>query len=478
MAGAGTVLNTPSGSLRVCCERLTMRKIASDSPGLRGPGFNVNRGILMPVSLLPQLHLAGHQRLLVAYSGGLDSSVLLQQLVLLRRQLPDLQLRAIHVHHGLSPFADRWADSCRQQCLQWQVPLEVVKVQVNSRQMGVEAAARAARYDAFKQHIQPGECLVTAQHQNDQCETLLLALKRGSGPAGLAAMPQHASLAGHVHLRPLLSHTREQLETWAADHQLSWIEDESNQDQRYDRNFLRQAVLPLLTARWPHFSQAVSRSAALCGEQEQLLDELLAESLSHLVTADGALTFPPLAEMSDARRSALLRRWVAGQGGLMPSRDALQRLWQEVACSREDAAPRLVLGRFEVRRFRDRLYWLVLGNAVRDDVIDWPSPWEPLTLPDGLGQLLTGTEGLAVRTPEEGEKVTVRFQAPGQFHIPGRAGSRSLKKLWQEWDIPPWQRGRTPLIFYGEHFVAAAGVRVTREGEPLSDKVWKIHWKK
>lgn len=430
--------------------------------------------------------LAASQAVMLAYSGGLDSSVLLHQLVLLRRQRPELRLRAVHIHHGLSPHADGWTEHCRQQCAQWQVAFEVVRVQLDVREGGVEAAARAARYQALRQRLTPEETLLTAQHQDDQSETLLLALKRGSGPAGLAAMPLDGRLGEHRHLRPLLAQSRDQLERWAAEHQLRWIEDESNQDPRYDRNFLRLQVLPLLASRWPHFAAASARSAALCGEQEQLLDELLAESLQALMAADGSLDVVPLLSLSDARRSALLRRWIARCQGRMPSRAGLQRLWQEVVCARPDAEPRLRIGRAEVRRFRERLYWLPLLASVSDVALPWSAPWQPLPLPEGLGELALAAPGAThsagevlflLRPPLPGEAVSVRFQAQGRFHIVGRNGSRPLKKLWQELAVPPWQRERIPLIFYGDRLMAAAGLFVTREGEPQSvATAWQIRW--
>ncbi|MFG6075935.1 tRNA lysidine(34) synthetase TilS [Erwinia sp. OPT-41] len=422
-----------------------------------------------------QHHLAGQRQLLVAFSGGLDSSVLLHQLVCLRQQLA-LTLRAIHIHHGLNPLAESWATHCRQQCARWQVALEVVYVQVDGREKGIEAAAREARYQAFRQHLQPGECLLTAQHLDDQCETLLLALKRGSGPAGLAAMPVSVRLDSHLHLRPLLTQTRAQLEQWAAEHQLSWVEDDSNQDTRYDRNFLRQVILPELSARWPHFARAAARSAALCGEQEQLLDELLAESLRSLMDEKGALAIAPLAAMSDSRRAALLRRWIAQHQGLMPSRDALARIWQEVACSREDAEPRLLLGNVEIRRFRGRLYWLPVAVSVRDEVLAWPLTSLSLALPAKMGRLVRGDTGTKVRVPQADEAVSVRFQAQGKIHIVGRAGSRPIKKIWQELGVAPWLRERTPLLFYGNQLIAAVGVFVTREGDPKEQPGWQISW--
>ena len=248
--------------------------------------------------------LGAQQRLLVAFSGGLDSSVLLHALAALRRQRPALQLRALHVHHGLSAFADRWVEHCRSRCADWQIPLTVTHVQVDARQGGIEAAARAARYAAFSTALTEGEALLTAQHLDDQSETFLLALKRGSGPAGLSAMAARAALGEHLLLRPLLGCSRQTLESYAQRHALTWIDDDSNQDTRFDRNFLRLQVLPQLNQRWPHFASAVARSAGLCAEQEQLLDELLAEPLQNLLAADRSLAIDGLTDCSPVRRFA------------------------------------------------------------------------------------------------------------------------------------------------------------------------------
>nr|WP_323662241.1 tRNA lysidine(34) synthetase TilS [Pectobacterium versatile] len=421
---------------------------------------------------------AGCGSILLAYSGGLDSSVLLHLLVVLH-QRSGLPIRAAYIHHGLNPLADSWAEHCCQQCERWQVPFASLPVKVEVQNGGIEAAARTARYQALQAHLQEGEALLTAQHLDDQSETFLLALKRGSGPAGLSAMAAQSMLGHHRLVRPLLGISRLQLEAYAQRHQLGWIEDDSNQDERFDRNFLRRQILPRLTQRWPHFPSAVARSAQLCAEQEQLLDELLEESLQALCQPDGALSIDGLVPLSPVRRFALLRRWLAQQGATMPAREQLQRLWDEVATSRQDAEPVLQLNQMQIRRFRQYLYLLPLMSSLKDRIIPWQSPSCPLSLPDNLGTLSLAASGVAIRAPKNGEAVSIRFSTSGAVHIVGRAHGRQIKKLWQELNVPPWWRDRTPLVFYNEQLIAAVGRFVTREGQVRENQtVWHIVWGK
>lgn len=416
-----------------------------------------------------------YRQLLVGFSGGLDSTVLLHRLKLWRDREPDVQLRAIHIHHGLSAHADAWVAHCEALCAAWAIPFIAERVTLQDEGLGIEAQARKARYAAFASVIKPGEALVTAQHQDDQCETFLLALKRGSGPAGLSGMPARAEFAGTTLLRPLLGETRASLEAWAREHQLSWIEDESNQDDSYDRNFLRLRVLPLLSERWPHFADATARSAMLCAEQEALLDELLSEELAELVSEDGALAIAPLEAMSPMRRAALLRRWLATHRAAMPSRAMLSRIWDEVAQSREDASPCVHLNGFDVRRYKGKLWWIKSTPSFTDVVLNWSSPELPLILPCDAGRVSLVPSG-HVRLPNSGEQVTVRFKAGGMLHIVGRNGGRKLKKIWQECNVPPWLRDTTPLLFYGETLIAAAGVFITEEG--WAEEGGSFEWQK
>lgn len=421
--------------------------------------------IQLAVQNIVRNKIGAHRDLLVAYSGGVDSTVLLHALTIIKQQyLPDLQLRAIYIHHGISQNADSWANHCQQQCLNWQIPCLIEKVTLDLELGNIEEQARKARYCAMSQYLATDTILCTAQHLDDQSETFFLALKRGSGPTGLSAMAEISDLNDIPLLRPLLTITRAQIEQYAKSYELAWIEDESNQDDHYDRNFLRLHVLPLLNQRWPHFNQMVARSAELCQEQQQLVEELLVDAFHQMVDEQKSLSILPLLSVSSAKRNALLRMWFKLHQIIMPSRKQLDIIWQTVVLAREDSNPLFILANRQVRRYQHRLYLLPQYRDLQSIVIDWDLK-NTLILPDSVGQLsIISAFANNCRLPLPHESVSIRFNVQGMLSIVGRQGARSIKKIWQEKSIPPWMRTRTPLIFYNEVLITAVGVFVTEQG--------------
>lgn len=414
-------------------------------------------------------------RLIVAFSGGVDSRVLLE-LAAQYAQIHGIECCAVHVHHGLSNNADHWANQCQAWCEALSVPLAVerVSLDINSGE-SVEKLARDARYQAFQQHIRQGDVLVTGQHIDDQLETFLLALKRGSGPKGLSSMAQVMPFGEAFIVRPMLSVTRAGIEEFARNMGLTWVEDESNQDLRFDRNFIRHQVAPTLTDRWPSFRESVSRSAQLCAEQELLLDELLESHFQQALGDSQSLSIEALFEHSDLLRARLIRMWLSHCKQSMPSQKQLKLIWDEVACAQADANPKLVLNDAEVRRFNHQLY------LVREtkDLSDWQSHLsmgESLTLPDGLGKLhLNSALSDSVSNKRDvqnfslsntSEALRVIFNPEGLLaHPVGRGHSRKLKKLFQEYQVPSWLRRRTPILMDGDRVIAVLGLFVDKNYE-------------
>ncbi len=396
----------------------------------------------------------------LALSGGLDSTVLLHLLAAVQGGL-DGTLHALYVHHGLQADADAWGRHCEKSCNDLSIPFKQLELNLSPRRgESLEALARDARYSALAAAMDEGDMLLTAQHQDDQAETLLLQLLRGSGPSGLAAMPRRVRFGQGWLVRPLLDFTRTALEEYARLHHLNWVEDPSNQNLRHDRNYIRHRVMPVLQQRWPSATATIARSARLSGELQALVDEQAAEDLlaargSH----PGTLSVAALHALSAPRMRSLLRHWVRERGGSIPGSRHLQRIETECLSGRQDSQSLVHWGDFEVRRYRDELFLLQpLASHDPSTRLAWPD-LQPLTLPTGMGELvLEPAESGISKEKWLAASVDVRFRQGGEVCIPrGSKHHRTLKKLFQEWAVPPWERDRIPLIFMNNQLVSIPG---------------------
>ena len=418
-------------------------------------------------------------RLCVAFSGGIDSTALL--VVLARMRALRGRLRAIHVDHGLQPRSGAWADHCRKVARRLGVPLEVVAVAVD-RATGVslEAAAREARYGALAQRLGPHEVLLTAQHADDQLETVLLQLLRGAGLPGLAAMPAFAPFASGWLVRPLITTERSEIEQWARSCKLEWIEDDSNEDERRDRNYLRRRVAPQLRARWPAVSAAVARTARHAAEGQRLLEALARADVERAADGD-ALSVPRLRSLTGDRRRNALRFWIARSNHPVPDSSRLAELAGPVLEARRDANPRVAWGGVIVQRHADRL---TLRHATAATALE-PLAWRlrrqrVLELPAGFGRLeLESTPRGPIDLALLPREVLVRPRRGGERLRPRPGGpTRALKSLFRELRLAHVDRGRVPLLFDGEHLIAAADLWVDArvQARPDSKRRARLIW--
>jgi len=397
---------------------------------------------------------------LIGFSGGMDSHVLLHAMAALGERL-SVPLRAIHVDHGLQAQSAAWAGHCESVCRNLNIPLETFSLQLKPiKGESLEAVAREARYGVLAREIRPGEMLLTAHHQDDQAETLLLQLLRGAGLSGLAAMPELTRFDKGIHARPLLDSTRDELTRYATDVGLQWIEDTSNQDIEFDRNYLRHQVVPLLKARWPAMSRTLSRSAGHCAEADRLIEALLSRELEQIHDpADGTLCVSSLNALPAGQLAPLLRLWIGRRGYALPGSAILERIITEVLGARQDAAPLVSWPGAEVRRYRDRLYLMSpLPSFEPCHSLVWRGESE-LPLPAGLGTLrFQNNQGVAGVSPEPG-RYRICFRQGGETCRPlGRGVSKKIKHLLQEAGVLPWMRERVPLLGIGEEIAEIIGV--------------------
>lgn len=420
----------------------------------------------------------GLSRLLVAYSGGRDSHVLLHRLASEPRISQHYRLQAVHINHGLQGAANDWAEHCARVCHTLGVEFGCLAVDARPRSGdSLEAAARTQRYQALAALLDTHSAVLTAHHQGDQAETVLLALLRGSGPRGLAAMPMSRALGRGWLLRPLLHCRSAELSQYARQHGLIWIEDPSNTDRRHARNLLRQQIVPQLQTHWPGLEPTLSRVAAHAAEASGVLDELAVADLAELQTADHSLALQPFQHLTPARQRNALRHWVHSCGLPPPSTQQLQQVLSELLPAAADRQPCVRWPGAELRRYRQQLYALTPQPLLTHEPTPWPDPCQPLRLPNGDRLRWVPQAGKGLR-PSTLTALCVRYRQGGErFHPHGRRHSQSLKKLLQEAHIPPWERQRLPLLYCGKRLAAVPGIGVAHDLAASGKMIgWRLEW--
>jgi tRNA(Ile)-lysidine synthase len=398
----------------------------------------------------------------LGYSGGLDSTVLLHMLVELKEQGVELCLRAIHIHHGLSVNADSWVDHCQQTCDALNVTFEVAYADLKpSSRTSLEQLAREARYHLLDTLSDESAVLLTAQHQDDQAETLLLQLLRGAGPKGLSAMSVSSKLSnGRQVLRPLLSVTRMELEEYAKVHRLDWIEDESNRDDRFDRNFLRNQIAPILKSRWPNAAKTISRSAALCGEQQALVESEAFKKLRTATVGDTSsriLHLSTLEKLTPQWFNQVIRLWLREWQVDLPSANVMQQIYQQTFFASNDAQVNIQLSGAQLKRYNHALY---LVNIVGDDKKASFETGDVIW--DGVGSLYLPNvdEAYYLEKSEQGfcktseSPIVIKFGCLSvRFKYEVNRPSKLAKQWFKEWKIPPWERKYIPFFYCDSQLV-------------------------
>ena len=451
-------------------------------------------------------HLAGVDKFLIAYSGGIDSHVLLHLCAQLKNSPSGSahSFSAVYIDHGLSEHSQKWGKHCQHICFELDIPLTIIEVDAQpKKRQSPESAARIARYQAFSQILTENECLLTAQHLDDQAETLLLQLLRGSGSKGLSSMPRIKEFAKGYLCRPMLDYKKQDILSYARQHQLQWIEDESNLQERYERNHLRHTVLPLLEKRWPSVQKSFAKSADLLAESQFLLDSLAKNDIQgvYVVNEEGSIEYDKLRISSVlslietqvveslssknychshqyARLNNVLRYWIHLNNLPLPSRKILAQIVGSVIGASGDRVPLVTWRRelfyCEIRRYRDTLYLFDVSKQYcseknhqsfnKNEIFELAENHAVrIKSNHSLVKLLEFNPGHTKQKAYQrslllSQKISIRFRTGGERYYQSKSSadnrhSRSLKHWFQEQAIPPWEREQLPLIYWGEELI-------------------------
>ena len=423
--------------------------------------------------------LSGCQRFLVAYSGGLDSHVLLHLMTCLREEA-GYRIGAVHVNHNIQQESGAWAGHCCETCRALGVELEVIDIRAHqSRKESLESWARHKRYTAIENILAEDEILLTAHHRDDQLETLLLRLFRGSGVTGLTSMRPVRPFGKGLHARPLLRHSRAQLSAYARSNNLNWIEDPSNADTYPDRNFVRHEVLPVIKNRWPSVDLPVTRTIQIFSDTQELLDDVAWQDLLNCSAEEpDVLALDQVKQLSIPRQKNLVRYWIRSLNLPPPDSRQLSQIVAEVIQARHDSN---ALARWKGAELHHYGNYMQLTAPLAEFDKSAVRVWD-FTAPCRLdfGEL-TAVEGYGNGLKKEscsGARVEVRYRSGGEkIRLPGRSCRHKLKKLFQETGTPPWLRARVPLIYVGNKLAMVAGFWIDADFAAAADETsWIVTW--
>ncbi len=427
---------------------------------------------------------------LLAYSGGCDSHVLLHLLAELKCSNFIKNIKAIYINHQLHADSAQWAEHCIQQCAQYAIACDVVKVNVDQQSgTGLEAAARKARYAVLEKLTNENTCLLTAQHADDQVETFLLQSLRGGGVRGLASMPMLKPFANGYLYRPLLHVSQSKINEYAQVNNLNWVDDPSNDNTNYDRNFLRQQVIPILKKRWPALNKTFHRLTQHQAEAASLIEDLAVIDLEKIQRNNNLISIDLLKKLSLSRQKNVVRYWIANHNQLtMPNSTHLMRILNEVVVAADDSQPSVSWSDTVIRRFQGNLF---AEKKQTGTILNVVENWQPAqtynlysidSASNSAVNIMTSStigKGLSVARLAN-KNISIRFRNGGEVCCPQGRGphQHKLKTLLQEWQVPPWLRCQIPLIFVDEVLAQVVGYCVcepfaANPGEPAYDIMLK-----
>ena len=392
----------------------------------------------------------------IAFSGGVDSTVLLHVM----KNIIDekSQIRAIHINHNIVDNSKVWSKTCKSICKNFGIDIEIISLEVTHIGYGLEAAARDERYKKLKEKLYENEYLLTAHHEEDQMETVFLRMARGTGLDGLQGINEKYSFGEGIIFRPMLEVSKTSVMDYAKEHQLKWVEDSSNQDTHFDRNFLRKKIIPQFRERWPSIASSVSRLSQLSAQNIKILNQIAEEDIGPIANMN-ELPLAKLLDKSFERANNMLRYIILANGMSIPSMKTLQDGLKEMLDPETDKSV-IAWKDYCIRKYKNHLYFLS-NSDLEPNKVDVKIPWEigkTVNLGENIGTIeATFIHGDGLSIEKCKNKLTISYRQGGELIKPiGHRINKSLKNLFQENQILPWMRDKIPLIYYQDELVSVA----------------------
>ncbi|MFI4847319.1 MAG: tRNA lysidine(34) synthetase TilS [Candidatus Makana argininalis] len=457
--------------------------------------------------------------ILLAFSGGLDSTVLLDIIYHMdlnnkfKKKYKKPLVRAIYIQHIISNNNSNnniFLNHCRKECKKRNIKFINDKIIIENISDGIEASFRKYRYNSLYKNMLKNEVLLTAHNLNDQIETLFLSIKRGSGPTGMSGISMYSKFNNSLLVRPMINIDRNKLNKYALYHNLKWLEDISNNEIKFDRNFLRKKILPLLRIRWPSFYLTSNRSSKICYFQENLINDFINQEFNKIIQSDNSIIFNNLLNMNIIKVFYLLRKWFLKFKIQMPSIKKLYLIWKEIINSKNSSIAKIKINKNkEIKKFKNRIYITNINISIcKHTTLFWNYKYNIFILPFNLGiirkkinfkykkyhlnykfrklnfinfNFLEKKKFVSVvRPPLINEFLSIRFTSVNKLiYLLRNKHGVSLNKIWKMFNIPIWYRNKIPLLFYNDNIITAPGIFITNEGLHLNYKIkLEITWNK
>lgn len=424
-----------------------------------------------------------YKKFLLGYSGGIDSTVLLYKLIEIKKKYK-IQIRAIYIDHQIHLESKKWGLHCKKICKKNNIPFIYKKIFLNIKKKNIEAQARHKRYKMFHKNLKPKEILLTGHNLNDQCETLLLAIKRGSGPKGLSGIAHKKKFFNNYIIRPLLNFSRKKIKKWAQLKKIEWIEDKSNQDISYERNFLRHQIIPLFVQKWKYFLKSCLRTTKLIYTEHQLLKKFIQPILKKNLFQKNILKISDIKKMDKNIQFFIIRKWIHLQGMKMPTLKFLKSILKNIIYNKKKINPKIKFQNYEIWNYRNKLILKKSTSDIKKYIIFWHNIKKKLILPKKNGYLKiknknTKKDVLNVRAPKKKQLVNIRFDTDQKIQVSKKIKKfKKIKELFNTFKIFPWKRKKIPLLFYDNKFISAIGIFSTQEKYNINCKKISITWNK